>query len=95
MNSQLTMYRAEARQTELRSTAARSSPVSRTSTRSWAGRFRGAAVRWRRQPLAARRSNGRRADRATAIDNWRARRCVPALRCSRSGSDLGAEAIAA
>ena len=52
MNSQVTMYLAEARQTELRSTAARSR-VTRTSTRGWAGRFRTAAVRWHRQPLAA------------------------------------------
>ena len=52
MNSQITMYLAEVHQTELRSTAARSRPVARTSTRSWAGRFRAAAVRWHRQPLA-------------------------------------------
>jgi hypothetical protein len=53
MNSQATMYLAEARQTELRSTAARSRLVARTSTRSWAGRFRAAVVGWHRQPLAA------------------------------------------
>jgi hypothetical protein len=53
MNSQATMYLAEARQTELRNTAARSRPVVRTSTRSWAGSFRAAAVRWHLQPRAA------------------------------------------
>jgi hypothetical protein len=53
MNSQVTMYHAEVHQTELRSTAARSRPVARTSTRSWAGRFRAVAVRWHRQPVAA------------------------------------------
>ncbi len=53
MNSQATMYLAEARQTELRSTAAKSRRVERTSTRIWAARLRTAAVRWQRQPLAA------------------------------------------
>jgi hypothetical protein len=53
MNSQVSMYLAEARQTELRSTAARYRPAGRTSPRSWAGRFRATAVRWHRQPRAA------------------------------------------
>lgn len=53
MNSHVTMHLAEARQTELRSAAARSRPVPRTSTRNWAGRFRAVTVRWHRQPLAA------------------------------------------
>ncbi len=53
MNSKATMYLAEARQAELRSTAARSRLGARTSTRNWVGRFRAAAVRWHRQPLAA------------------------------------------
>ncbi len=53
MNSQMTMYRAEAHQTELRSAAARSWPVARSSTRGWAGRFRAATVRWHRRPIAA------------------------------------------
>jgi hypothetical protein len=53
MNSQVTMYLVETRQTELRNTAIRSRSVARTSTRSWAGRIRAVAVRWHRQPLAA------------------------------------------
>jgi hypothetical protein len=52
MNSNGTMYLAEARQTELLSSAARSRLVTRTSTRSWAGRLRAATVRWHRQPVA-------------------------------------------
>jgi hypothetical protein len=51
MNSQVNIYLAEARQTEMRSAGARSRLAARTSTRSWAGRFRAATVRWRRQPL--------------------------------------------
>jgi hypothetical protein len=67
MNSQVTMYLAEARQTELRSTAARSRPVLRTSTRSLVDRFRAAGIRWHRRPLATARVAAPTAARSSTV----------------------------
>jgi hypothetical protein len=67
MNSHLALYLAEARQAELRSTAARAHAAATASTSSWTDRFRAAVVGRQRRRFASTTLAGPAGRRASSI----------------------------